>query len=90
MHVFRRMVLLVLRGIVYNGGLALAGWSSTHFASVLGNIGIAYFFAAVIAMNCRPRWQVLWLLAILLAIGRRSPGFPCRVWERECSRPKGI
>ena len=60
------MVLLVALGIVYNGGLALAGWSSTHFASVLGNIGIAYFFAAVIAMNCRPRWQVLWLLAILL------------------------
>jgi predicted acyltransferase len=63
---FRRMVLLILLGIVYNGGLALTGWSSTHYASVLGNIGIAYFFAAVIALNCRPRWQIFWLLAILL------------------------
>lgn len=66
LHVFRRMILLVGLGIVYNGGLAFSGWSSTHFASVLGNIGIAYFFAAVIAMNCRLRWQIAWLLAILL------------------------
>jgi predicted acyltransferase len=66
LHVFRRMIILIVLGIIYNGGLAFVGWSSTHYASVLGSIGISYFFAAVIAMNCRPQWQLLWFLGILL------------------------
>jgi predicted acyltransferase len=66
LHTLRRMLLLVVLGIVYNGGLAFSGVAATRFASVLGFIGIGYFFAAVIAMNSKTRWQVVWLLAILL------------------------
>ncbi|RPI41020.1 MAG: DUF5009 domain-containing protein, partial [Bacteroidetes bacterium] len=44
---FRRFVLLVLFGIVYNQAW-LPDWTNPRIASVLGQIGFAYFFAAVI------------------------------------------
>lgn len=62
---FRRMVLLVLFGIVYNGALR-DGFHDMRAASVLGQIGIAYFFASAIVINTKTiRPRLLWLAGIL-------------------------
>lgn len=61
-----RVFLLVLLGVVYNGGLAFKPLAETRICSVLGFIGLAYGFAAVIFLYSRPRTQAIWVVAILL------------------------
>ncbi|MBN2063511.1 MAG: DUF5009 domain-containing protein [Sedimentisphaerales bacterium] len=63
--IFFRLLMLVLLGIIYNGGLRLSGIDQTRFCSVLGFIGIGYFFAAIIVMNFAILGQVIWCLAIM-------------------------
>ena len=55
-HFVQRGLILVLLGVFYNGllsrDLASAdGWGQMRYASVLGRIGLAYMFAALIASN---------------------------------------
>ncbi|MCP4376440.1 MAG: DUF5009 domain-containing protein [bacterium] len=66
LRIFRRLVLLILLGVVYNGGLRLSGWDSTRFASVLGFIGVGYFVAALIVLHFGVMGQIVFLLLILL------------------------
>jgi predicted acyltransferase len=47
----RRTIILILLGMVVNGALAFTGYADTRFASVLGRIAIACFFAAIIFLN---------------------------------------
>ena len=62
--VVRRTLLLILLGIVYNGGLSFEG---VRVASVLGQIGIAYLIAATIFLYARRfTTQLAWLAGILL------------------------
>ncbi len=61
-----RMVLLVSLGIVYNGGLAFNGIENTRFASVLGLIGIGYYFAFLIVMHFKIKVQIIACAAIIL------------------------
>lgn len=78
--VFRRMVLLVVFGMIYNGALE-SGFHEMRVASVLAQIGISYFFAALIVIytdSLRPR--VFWLVGILAGIAMLQllapiPGF---------------
>jgi predicted acyltransferase len=84
-RVVRRALLLVLLGIIYNNeGLQLHPLSQMRFASVLGRIGLAYGFAAIIYLYARPGRRMLimggwfcglltgyWLLLLLNA----APGF---------------
>ena len=65
-RISRRFVLLLLLGVIYNGGLQLSGYENTRFGSVLRFIGVGYFFAALIVMNCRIKSQVIWFIGILL------------------------
>lgn len=62
----RRAVLLIFLGLVYNG-LLRQGFTGMRYASVLGLIGIAWFFATLIFLNTRVRGQVIWTVGILLA-----------------------
>ncbi len=64
-RVIRRAVLLVLLGMLYNGFLRF-DWPNTRYPSVLGRIGLAYGFAAIIVLNTRVRGQVLWFAGLLL------------------------
>jgi predicted acyltransferase len=48
----RRAGLLVLLGIIYNGILRL-NFAEARYASVLGQIGLAYLFAALIMLNVK-------------------------------------
>jgi predicted acyltransferase len=65
-HLVKRMLLLVLLGLIYNR-LLFFNFAYQRWASVLGRIGIAWFFAAVIVLNTSIRRQVYWFAGILLS-----------------------
>lgn len=63
--VFRRMLLLVAFGLVYNGVLK-NGFPGMRAASVLAQIGISYFFASLIVMHTSSvKLRIFWLIGIL-------------------------
>ena len=63
--VTRRAALLVLLGMVCQG-LFRFDFHNLRCASVLGRIGLAYFFAALITFHTSTRGRVAWIVAILL------------------------
>lgn len=67
--VTRRLILLVVLGFVYNGFLRL-DFENMRYASVLGQIGFAYFFASLIVLNVK-KFQslILWIAGILFGYG---------------------
>ncbi len=88
--VFIRMVLLVLLGLVYNGALK-NGFSDMRYLSVLSQIGIAYFFAALIVINTTTlKARIFWLLGIFAGIATLQlfvpvPGFGAGVFIPEAT-----
>lgn len=63
--VTKRMVILVILGILYNGALR-GDLTNIRFASVLGQIGLAYFFASVIVIYTKSfRSRLYWLGGLL-------------------------
>jgi predicted acyltransferase len=65
MKVAWRMVILVVLGIIFNGTLR-DGFSNARYASVLGQIGIAYFIASMILIHTRSfNTRLFWLIGIL-------------------------
>ncbi|WP_419211319.1 acyltransferase family protein [Maribacter sp. X9] len=66
--VFKRMILLVLFGLIYNGILK-NGFSDLRYLSVLSQIGIGYFFAAIIVLYTKTiKVRILWLIGIMVSI----------------------
>ena len=88
--VFKRMVLLILFGLLYNGVLE-KGFPDMRVASVLAQIGIAYFFAALIIIYTSTfKTRVFWLVGILIGIAMIQflipvPGFGAGVFTPEGS-----
>ncbi len=65
-HIIRRGLLLVLLGIIYNNGIRF-DFPHMRYASVLGRIGLAWMFAALIFINTSSvRFRLVWLCGILL------------------------
>ena len=68
LKIFKRMVLLILLGMLYNG-IFKEGFKDGRLVSVLGQIGIAYFFASLIVIGTRSiRNRIIWLVSILLGV----------------------
>ncbi|QJD96668.1 DUF5009 domain-containing protein [Mucilaginibacter robiniae] len=65
-NMLRRALTLVLLGMVVNGLLKFNGYEHTRFASVLGRIGLAWFFAGLIYLNNSVKGQVVWFAVLLL------------------------
>lgn len=65
LQALQRLLLLVAFGAIYNGFLNF-DWENTRYASVLGRIGFAWFFAFVIVLNTKLRGQIIWFVSILL------------------------
>ncbi|MDR2887187.1 MAG: DUF5009 domain-containing protein [Bacteroidales bacterium] len=63
-QVIQRGIVLVLLGFVYNGFFGLT-FAELRYASVLGRIGLAWMFAAIIFMNVNTRWRI-WITAGIL------------------------
>jgi predicted acyltransferase len=66
---FRRMIILILLGLLYNGTFR-TGFNGGRIASVLGQIGIGYFFASLIVIFCPSlKARLIWLAGILIGYG---------------------
>lgn len=65
LSMLRRTVILLILGLIVNGLFAFKGYHNTRFASVLGRIGLAWFFAGIIYLNNDVRKQIYWLLLLL-------------------------
>jgi len=67
--VFKRMLILIVLGIFYNGTFKNAVFEG-RIASVLGQIGIGYFFAALIVIYFDSfKSRLYWLAGILVGFG---------------------
>ena len=65
---FKRMVLLILLGIIYkNAPLPFFEPSQIRIGSVLGRIGIATFFTTLLVVNYTWMQRLYWVFGILLA-----------------------
>ena len=66
--IFKRGITLVIFGIIYNGALK-HGFSDMRVASVLGQIGLGYLFAATIVLYTKSyKTRLAWLIGILSGI----------------------
>ncbi len=64
--VFKRAIILVVLGMFYNG-VFRNGFEDPRFASVLGQIGLAYLFASLIVLYTKSfRQRLYWLAGILI------------------------
>jgi predicted acyltransferase len=64
-HAIVRGLALVVLGMIYNGLLRF-DWPNTRLPSVLGRIGLAYLFAALIVLSTEVRGRILWIVGLLL------------------------
>ena len=63
-HISKRTVVLILLGLV-NYGLLHFDWPAMRWSSVLGRIGICYFFASLFVLHTNWRTQAVVIIAIL-------------------------
>ena len=66
LSMLKRTCILVLLGCIVNGLLRFDGYDQTRFASVLGRIGLAWFFAGIIYLNFDLKKQLFCFVVILL------------------------
>jgi predicted acyltransferase len=64
-HVISRGLILVLLGILYNNGLRF-DLGNLRYGSVLGRIGLAWMFGAIIFMNTKLSWRIVWFWTLLI------------------------
>jgi predicted acyltransferase len=64
-HVFYRGLILVVLGILYNNGLRF-DFGELRYGSVLGRIGLAWMFAALIFMNTKLTFRIIWFWSLLI------------------------
>jgi predicted acyltransferase len=87
--VAKRGIILVLLGILYNGALE-KGFSDLRFASVLGQIGLGYLFAATINLYTRTiKARVIWLVGILAGIATLQMAVPVPGYGAGLLSPEG-
>lgn len=63
--VAKRVFLLILFGIIYNNKISF-DFENLRYASVLGQIGVAYFITVIIYLHTGIRGQLIWTIAILI------------------------
>ena len=64
-HIIKRTLVLIFLGLV-NYGLLRFDWDTMRWSSVLGRIGICYFFASLLVMHTNWRVQTSIVFTILL------------------------
>ncbi|MDI9858302.1 acyltransferase family protein [Flectobacillus roseus] len=86
----KRTITLIFLGLVVNGLFKWNGYEQTRMASVLGRIGLAWFFAGLIYLNANTQKQVYWFVFILILYWALMklvpvPGFGAGVLTKEGS-----
>jgi predicted acyltransferase len=64
-HVIIRGLTLVLLGILYNNAVRF-DFENMRYGSVLGRIGLAWMFAALIFMNTKLNFRIVWFCTLLI------------------------
>jgi predicted acyltransferase len=64
-HVIFRGLILVLLGVLYNNAVRF-NFSGLRYGSVLGHIGLAWMFAAIIFMNTKMTMRIMWVGVLLI------------------------
>lgn len=64
-YISKRTIVLILLGLV-NYGLLRFDWPAMRWSSVLGRIGICYFFASLLVLHTNWRVQAYVILALLI------------------------
>ena len=64
-HVVKRGLVLVILGILYNNAVKL-NLTELRYGSVLGRIGLAWMFAAIIYMNTKLSFRLVWFFGLLI------------------------
>lgn len=65
---FKRMIILIVLGFLFNG-VFRNGFENARYASVLGQIGIAYFFTSLIVIFSKSfKTTMFWLAGILFGV----------------------
>ena len=68
LKILKRALLLVIFGIIYNGTLQ-KGFAEVRYASVLGQIGVAYMIGASIVLHTRSlKMQAFWMLFLVALV----------------------
>ena len=86
----KRMVILIVLGMLYNG-VFKDGFANARYASILAQIGIAYFFASVIyTFSGSVKSTIFWIAGILACVSVMQlfvpvPGFGPGVFTPEGS-----
>jgi predicted acyltransferase len=62
--IFRGLI-LVLLGVLYNNAVRF-NFGELRYGSVLGRIGLAWMFAAIIFMNTKLSWRIVWFWSLLI------------------------
>jgi predicted acyltransferase len=63
-HIITRGLILVFLGILYNNGVSFK-FGDMRYGSVLGRIGLAWMFAALIYINSNRSFRIVWFCALL-------------------------
>tara|TARA_B100001123_G_scaffold442743_1_gene587060 strand:+ start:518 stop:1654 length:1137 start_codon:yes stop_codon:yes gene_type:complete len=66
LHAFRRMLVLLVLGIIYKNRSLQFDVESIRFVSVLGRIGVCGFIATLIVCKYKFRAQVIWMFSLLV------------------------
>ena len=64
-HIIQRGLTLVVLGIIYNNAVRF-DFANMRYGSVLGHIGLAWMFAALIYVNAGKTFRIVWLTGILI------------------------
>jgi predicted acyltransferase len=64
-HVIMRGLILVILGILYNNAVRF-DFGDLRYGSVLGRIGLAWMFAALIFMNTKLTFRIVWFWGLLI------------------------
>jgi predicted acyltransferase len=64
-HIISRGLILVLLGILYNNGVSF-NFGEMRYGSVLGRIGLAWMLGALIYMNARLTFRIVWFWGLII------------------------
>ncbi len=65
LRIFKRALTLIILGVIYNGFFDL-NFETLRICSVLGRIGLAWMFAAILYINFKPLTNAIICIAILI------------------------
>ncbi len=87
-HISKRAVILILLGLV-NYGLLRFDWPAMRWSSVLGRIGICYFFASLLVLHTNWRVQGYIIIAILIGYWAAVEFIPVPAYGPGVLTPEG-